>query len=743
MRGLMAKPQKKLTGGLGEIIESPIKSNFREGLTVLEYFISTHGARKGLADTALKTADAGYLTRRLVDVAQDVTITEEDCGTILGLEMTALKEGEDVIETLKERILGNVAAEDVFDPHELDEHGDPRLLVQAGQLVDERIADAIEDAGIEKVKIRSVLTCEARRGICRMCYGRNLATMEMVDLGEAVGILAAQSIGEPGTQLTLRTFHIGGTSSRIAEEAERRARSDGLVIYTDGLQWTDLPVEYEDGSRGTIRVALSREDESVDEEHKEGVLIVDPKDQKHVLSRYPVPEGAILHVREDDPVNRGDNERRATILYTWDPYNDPTIVRVGGDLRWKDLVPGVTLREELDEGTGLRSLVVTADPDRELHPSVLVYTGKKDPTEYTLAEGSRIILGSPTDQVSRALEIPDQANPWSSKFHVEERPVIEAWPSKSKKESRDRTVFLSAPVHVVKGLTITKIPRQAYKTRDITGGLPRVAELFEARRPKDPATISEVDGIVKFGEIKRGKREIFVQPTGPDGVLLEREQPQLYEVPAGKHLRVHEGDRVRAGDRLTEGPVNPHDILRIKGPRAVQEYLLNEVQEVYRLQGVRIADKHIGVIVRQMLQKVRVTDPGDTTFLESETVDKLTFREENERMLRRKGKPATAEPVLLGITKASLTTQSFISAASFQETTRVLTDAAIRGAKDDLRGLKENIIIGHLIPAGTGFYRYVDLEIEPPAGFEPPPLSEVAAEGPGPLPVLVEEVEVS
>jgi DNA-directed RNA polymerase subunit beta' len=718
----MAKPQKKLTGGIGEIIESPIKSNFREGLTVLEYFISTHGARKGLADTALKTADAGYLTRRLVDVAQDVTITEEDCGTILGLDVASLKEGEDIIEPLRERILGSVASEDVFDPHELDEDGDPRLLIMAGELIDEDVANQIEDAGIEKVKIRSVLTCEARRGICRMCYGRNLATMDMVDMGEAVGILAAQSIGEPGTQLTLRTFHIGGTSSRIAEEAERRARSDGKVKYTEGLEWADVEVEFEDGTKGTNRVVLTREDESASDEAKEGILVVDPKDPKRVLNRYPVPEGALLAVKEGDLVTKGDNERRATILYTWDPYNDPSIIKADGELRWKDLVPGVTLREELDEGTGLRSLVVMADPDRELHPSVLVYTGnRKDPQEYTLAEGSRVILGSPTDQVSRAMEIPDAANPWSTRFHVEERPINEAWPSKTKKESKDKTVFLSAPVKVTKGITVTKIPRQAYKTRDITGGLPRIAELFEARRPKDPATISEVDGVVKFGEIKRGKREIYVYPTGADGVAIEGEEAQLYEVPAGKHLRVHEGDRVRAGDRLTEGPVNPHDILRIKGPRAVQEYLLNEVQEVYRLQGVRIADKHIGVIVRQMLQKVRVVDPGDTSFLEAESVDRLTFKDENERVTKKKNKPATAEPVLLGITKASLTTQSFISAASFQETTRVLTDAAIRGAKDDLRGLKENIIIGHLIPAGTGHYRYVDLEIEPPAGFEPPP----------------------
>jgi DNA-directed RNA polymerase subunit beta' len=721
MRGLMAKPQKKLTGGIGEIIESPIKSNFREGLTVLEYFISTHGARKGLADTALKTADAGYLTRRLVDVAQDVTVTEEDCGTILGLEVTSLKEGEDIIEPLRERILGSVASEDVFDPHELDEDGDPRLLVEAGKLIDEEVSNAIDESGIEKVKIRSVLTCEARRGICRMCYGRNLATMDMVDMGEAVGILAAQSIGEPGTQLTLRTFHIGGTSSRIAEEAERRARSDGKVKYTDGLEWADVAVEFEDGTKGINRVVLTREDESASDEAKEGILVVDPKDPKRVLNRYPVPEGALLAVKEGDLVTKGDNERRATILYTWDPYNDPSIIKAG-ELRWKDLVPGVTLREELDEGTGLRSLVVMADPDRELHPSVLVYmSNRKDPQEYTLAEGSRVILGSPTDQVSRAMEIPDAANPWSTKFHVEERPINQAWPSKTKKESKDKTVFLSAPVKMSKGVTVTKIPRQAYKTRDITGGLPRIAELFEARRPKDPATISEVDGVVKFGEIKRGKREIYVYPETQVGLAEEGVEPQLYEVPAGKHLRVHEGDRVRAGDRLTEGPVNPHDILLIKGPRAVQEYLLNEVQEVYRLQGVRISDKHIGVIVRQMLQKVRVTDPGDTDFLEGETVDKQTFRDENERVIKRKGTPAQAEPVLLGITKASLTTQSFISAASFQETTRVLTDAAIRGAKDDLLGLKENIIIGHLIPAGSGIYRYAEIDIQPPAGYEVPP----------------------
>ncbi len=735
MRGLMAKPQKKLTGGIGEIIESPIKSNFREGLTGLEYFISTHGARKGLADTALKTADAGYLTRRLVDVAQDVTITEEDCGTIQGLEISALKEGEDIIEPLKERILGIVASEDVYDPHELDEDGDQKVLVRAGELIDEEVAIMIDEAGIEKVKIRSVLTCESKRGCCRMCYGRNLATMDMVDMGEAIGILAAQSIGEPGTQLTLRTFHIGGASSRIAEEAERRARASGLVKYTEGLEYADVPVEYEDGTKANVRIALTREDESADEENKEGILVVDAKDPKRVLNRYPVPEGAIIHVKEGEEV-----QGKMSILYTWDPYNDPSIIKLDGELRWKDLVPGSTLREELDESTGLRSIVVMADADRELHPSVLVYApNRKDPQEYILAEGSRIILGSDTDQITRGMDLPDEGNPWSSKFKVDEYPINVAWPSKSKKESKDKTVYLSPPVRILKGVTVTKMPRTAYKTRDITGGLPRVAELFEARRPKDPSTISEIDGVVKFGEIKRGKREIYVYPVTEPGRKGEPEPPQLYEVGAGKHLRVHEGDRVRAGDRLTEGPVNPHDILRIKGPRAVQEYLLNEVQEVYRLQGVRISDKHIGTIVRQMLQKVRVTDPGDSDFLEGETVDKVTFREENERVIKRlKGEPAQSEPVLLGITKASLTTQSFISAASFQETTRVLTDAAIRGAKDDLLGLKENIIIGHLIPAGSGIYRYAEIEIEPPAGFEPPPPSEVPVEvAVAPIPVAL------
>ena len=622
MRGLMAKPQKKLTGGIGEIIESPIKSNFREGLTVLEYFISTHGARKGLADTALKTADAGYLTRRLVDVAQDVTICEEDCGTILGVEMTALKEGEDIIEPLKDRIVGNVALEDVFDPI------DGELIVSAGELVDEEAADAIEDAGIQAVKIRSVLTCESRRGICRMCYGRNLATMGMVDLGEAVGILAAQSIGEPGTQLTLRTFHIGGTAARIAAQTQRKSKVDGHASF-ERVTFVDTPANE--------RIVTSREGEIV-MRTREGA----------VRSRLAVPYGATLACTDGQHIESGD------VLFSWDPYSEPIVADFAGKIRFVDIVEDETVREELDESTGRRQLVIIEDREKRLHPMIEIWDrkGKEKLREFIVPVGAQLT--------------------------VRDEEMIEP------------------------GTTLAKISREVYKTRDITGGLPRVAELFEARKPKDPAVITEIDGSIRFGDIKRGKREIIVVPTaGPE---------RVYEVPVGKHLRVHDGDQVRAGDRLSEGPVNPHDVLRIKGPRAVQEYLLNEVQEVYRLQGVKINDKHIGVIVRQMLQKVRITDSGDSEFLESEHVDRVMFRENNQQLIAKGKTPARSEPLLLGITKASLTTQSFISAASFQETTRVLTDAAVRGARDDLVGLKENIIIGHLIPAGTGIFRGQDIE---------------------------------
>ncbi len=623
MRGLMAKPQKKLTGGIGEIIESPIKSNFREGLSVVEYFISTHGARKGLADTALKTADAGYLTRRLVDVSQDVTIAEEDCGAILGLDMTALKEGEDIIEPLKDRIVGNVALEDVVDSL------DGELLVKGSEVIDEAIADAIEEAGIQMVKIRSVLTCEARRGVCQMCYGRNLATMGPVDIGEAVGILAAQSIGEPGTQLTLRTFHIGGTAARIAAQTQRKSKIDGIVT----LERVNT-VENEDGDR----IVTSREGQ-----------IVLKTDGGQVRSRLSVPYGATLSVSEGQEIEVGN------LIFTWDPYSEPVVADAKGSVKFVDIVDDQTVREELDESTGRRQMVITEDRNKKLHPTIQIWGGGKKAKklrEFIVPVGAQLIV-------------------------------------------KDGEA-------VTPGGTLAKISREVYKTRDITGGLPRVAELFEARRPKDPAVITEIDGDVRFGDIKRGKREVLITPeSGP---------PQTYDVPVGKHMRVHEGDQVRAGDRLSEGPINPHDILRIKGPRAVQEYLLNEIQEVYRLQGVKINDKHIGVIVRQMLQKVKIADPGDTSLLEGEHVDRVEFREVNQATLEAEGNPARSEPLLLGITKASLTTESFISAASFQETTRILTDAAVKGARDDLKGLKENIIIGHLIPAGTGIHRYSGIE---------------------------------
>jgi len=624
MRGLMAKPQKKLTGGIGEIIESPIKSNFREGLTVLEYFISTHGARKGLADTALKTADAGYLTRRLVDVAQDVTISEEDCGTILGLDIAALKEGEDVVEPLKDRIVGSVAADDVFDPI------DKEILAEAGELITEEMADEIEDAGIQSVKIRSVLTCESRRGLCRKCYGRNLATMGMVDIGEAVGILAAQSIGEPGTQLTLRTFHIGGTAARIAATTTRKSKVEGVAQF-ERITTVTTPENN--------RIVTSRE----------GELIMRAADGT-VRSRLAVPYGATIALFDADKVAVGDT------LFSWDPYSEPIVADFGGIVRFIDIVDEETVREELDESTGRRQMVIIEDRSKKLHPMIEI-------------------------QDEHGVKLREFIVPVGAQLTVRDGEKIDP------------------------GATLAKIAREAYKTRDITGGLPRIAELFEARKPKDPAVITEVDGTVRFGDIKRGKREVIVIPDAGN--------ERVYEVPVGKHLRVHEGDFVRAGDRISEGPVNPHDILRIKGPAAVQQYLLNEVQEVYRLQGVKINDKHIGAIIRQMLQKVRIAEPGETDFLEGETVDRTVFLDSNQASMAEGKAPATSEPLLLGITKASLTTQSFISAASFQETTRVLTDAAIRGARDNLQGLKENIIIGHLIPAGTGIYRYEDVGFGP------------------------------
>ena len=616
MRGLMAKPQKKIVGQVGEIIETPITSNFREGLSVLEYFISTHGARKGLADTALKTADAGYLTRRLVDVSQDVIITEFNCGTILGLNIGALKEGEEVIEPLQDRILGRVALEDVEDPITGE------ILTPAGDEIDEAAAARIADSGVEKVKIRSVLTCEARHGVCGKCYGRNLANGKMVNMGEAVGVMAAQSIGEPGTQLTLRTFHIGGTASRIAEQSQIKAKISGVVYYHNVKA-----VRRGDGKD----VVIDRSGE------------VHLKDDKNrIRARYTVPYGAVLQVADETEVKRGD------IIFEWDPYSNVILSHKKGIVEFVEIKEGITVREETDVATGLRQRVICEDREKALNPHIHIVD-------------------------KRGRKIGHYSTPVRAYLLVHNGDRVKA------------------------GDMLAKIPREITKTRDITGGLPRVAELFEARKPKEPAVVSEIDGTVKFGKMVRGSREIIV--------VGENDQ-RTYLVPYGKHLHVHDDDIVFAGERLSEGSINPHDILRIKGVNEVQEYLVNEIQEVYRLQGVRINDKHIEVIVRQMLQKVRVEDPGDTTFLEGELVDKFRFQEENEKVIAEGGEPATFQPLLLGITKASLLTESFVSAASFQETTRVLTEAAIHGKRDPLLGLKENVIIGHLIPAGTGLERY-------------------------------------
>jgi DNA-directed RNA polymerase subunit beta' len=622
MRGLMARPQKKITGGFGEIIESPVIRNFKEGLTVLEYFISTHGARKGLADTALKTADAGYLTRRLVDVAQDVIITEPDCGSIMGLEMGPLKEGEEIIEPLGERVLGRVVAEDVFDPIANE------IVIKAGEEIREEHALRIEEANIDHVKIRSVLTCEAKRGVCALCYGRNLATGRMVDLGEAVGVIGAQSIGEPGTQLTLRTFHIGGVAGRIVEQSQIKARMDGMVRYPK------LTVVQMD--KKWIVVGHKGELELLDSEGR-------------VRHRYSPPYGAHIHVADGAQVGEGEP------LFEWDTYNTPILTERNGTVRFGDIKERVTVRDVLDENTGLRQQVIVDDKEKVLQPHIdIIGAAGQRLAHYPLPTGAMLLV-----------------------------------------KDGDK---------VTAGTGLAKIRRDISKTRDITGGLPRVSELFEARKPKDAATVTEIDGVIRFAGITRGMRKIVVENENGDN--------REYLVPQGKHLHVQEGLHVRAGERLTEGPINPHDILKIKGIKQVQEYLVDEIQEVYRLQGVRIDDKHIETIVRQMLQKVRIEDPGDSTyFLEGDQVDKIQLREENERLEREGLQPATFTPLLLGITKASLSTQSFISAASFQETTRILTEASIRGSVDYLRGLKENVTIGHLIPAGTGLPRYRKLQI--------------------------------
>ncbi len=613
MRGLMAKPS-------GEIIETPITANFREGLTVLQYFISTHGARKGLADTALKTADSGYLTRRLVDVAQDVIISEYDCGTVDGIYVAGIVEAGEIIEPLRDRIVGRVSLEKIKDY-------DGNVIVDINQEITEDLAGAIQAAGIERVKIRSVLTCESRRGVCVMCYGRNLASGRLVELGEATGVIAAQSIGEPGTQLTMRTFHIGGTASRVSEQSRLDARTNGSVRFI-GLQTVK--------SKTGDLVVMNRQG---------SIAVVDEKNRER--ERYSVVYGARLKVNEGDPVTLGQ------VLVEWDPYTFAILTEIGGTVQFKDLQEGVTLHEEVDEVTGLSRHVVGDSPDEKRQPAIVI-KGK------------------------------------SSKRYL--------MPSRSH-------LMVQEGDTVYPGDVLAKIPRETTKTKDITGGLPRVVELFEARKPHETAVISEIDGTVKFGEVSKGQRKLYVQADNG----TEKE----YSVPRGVHVNVQEGERVKAGEPLMDGPLNPHDILAVLGEKELQSYLVNEIQEVYRLQGVNISDKHIEVIVRQMMRWVKVEDVGDTSFLLEEQVDKFRFREENERVIREGGKPATGRPLLLGITKASLATDSFISAASFQETTRVLTEASIQGKVDHLRGLKENVIVGRLIPAGTGMEYYRNVRLSP------------------------------
>ncbi len=659
IRGLMAKPRKSGSTG-SEIIENPILSNFKGGLNVLDYFISTHGARKGLADTALKTADAGYLTRRLVDVAQDVVITEEDCGTLRGIATSALKDNEDIIEPLSDRIEGRTSLHDVYDPQ------NDELLVSAGEGITAILARKIEEAGIETIEIRSVLTCESKRGCCVKCYGRNLASGSLAQKGDAVGIIAAQSIGEPGTQLTLRTFHVGGVAGSAAVDSTLLAKFEGTIQF-DGLR--TVMTENNEGDK--VPVVIGRTGE---------VRIIDTRNDRLLITNN-IPYGSTLNVKDGQKVNKGD------VLCTWDPFNNVIVAEINGKLKFENVIEGVTYREEADEQTGHREKVVIETRDKTKIPSILVEG--KDIKSYNLPTGSHIMLEEGDD--------------------------------------------------VKAGQVIVKIPRILGKLRDITGGLPRVTELFEARNPSNPAIVSEIDGVVSMGAVKRGNREIIIEAK--DGVTKK------YLVPLTRQILAQDGDFVKAGASLSDGQIAPFDILSIKGPFAVQEYVVNEIQEVYRLQGVKINDKHIEVIVRQMMRKVNIVDPGDTRFLEDDLTDKFEFVEENDfifdkkvvteigdsgklragqivtlRELReensilrrndkkpveyRDAKPATSSPTLLGITKASLGVQSWISAASFQETTKVLSSAAINGKTDDMLGLKENVITGHPIPAGTGLREF-------------------------------------
>jgi DNA-directed RNA polymerase subunit beta' len=666
MRGLMMKPQKSLSGQAGEIIENPIVANFKEGLSVLEYFISTHGARKGLADTALKTADAGYLTRRLTDVAQDVIISEEDCGTIRGIYITALKDVEQEREPLAERITGRVAQEDVYDP-KTDE-----LIIEAGELITEEIAEKIDEANIDQVYIRTVLTCESKRGVCAKCYGRNLTTGSLVEIGEAVGIIAAQSIGEPGTQLTLRTFHLGGTSSRIASQSQVETNIAGIVRY-EKINYVEKTDYF-----GKVKVVIGR---------RGSLGIFDENNRQ--IKKYDIPYGAELVVEDGQEVKKGQP------LYNHDPYNAVIIADFGGKVEFDQIIDNVTVQQVADEQTGHVQKVIIESKDKSKTPSIKIV--------------------NKNGQV-KLFNIPIRAY-----LTVEEGEEIQ------------------------QGTILAKISKQASKTRDITGGLPRVTELFEARSPHDPAVVSEIEGRVKYGQKKKGNQEIIVESL--DGTV-----EKVYTVPYGKHILVQEGDEIPAGEKISDGPIDPHDILKIKGTNAVQEYLVNEIQDVYRLQGVKINDKHIEVIVRQMLQKLRVINSGDTDFIEEDLVDRNKIIEENERIqnmvvvidpgqskfkegqlitkskareinseLTRKNKkvmkvrdaePATFDNILLGITHAALSTESFISAASFQETTKVLTNAATEARADNLIGLKENVVMGHLIPAGTGLKKYRNIILE-------------------------------
>ena len=656
MRGLMAKPQKSMKGGVGEIIESPITSNFKEGLSVFEYFISTHGARKGLADTALKTADAGYLTRRLVDVAQDVVVYVTDCGTINGILIADLKEGEEIIESLSDRILGRTVVDDFIVKGE--------IVVKAGSVVEDEEAEIIGDSGVENIRIRSILTCEAKRGCCAKCYGWDLSTHQLVDIGTAVGIRAAQSIGEPGTQLTLRTFHIGGTATRIIEQSEMITKRPGTVKFSENYDFADTV----DESGTKVRRCMVRHAKLfiLDEEGKEN-------------ASFNIPYGSNVFVGE------GDEIAAKTTLIQWDPYTDIILARETGLVSLKDFIEGETYAVESVEG-GKKQMVVVEARDRKLSPHIEI-----------VDKAGKILAGGTILPVKATLVVTNKQK-------------------------------------VNRGQTLVKIPKEIGKTRDITGGLPRVAELFEARKPSNPAVMTEINGTVSFGDTKRGVRKIHVM--GVDG------EERKYSIPYGKHVIVHDGDFINAGTNLCEGAISPEDILHVLGPAAVRDYLVNEIQEVYRLQGVKINDKHIEVIVGQMMLKVSVKDTGDTRFLEEDRVAKRDFFTENDRISKmvivnevgdsdleqdsmidraefleinkdlkadgkelatyRKPKPATFEPILMGITRASLNTESFISAASFQETTRVLTDASTAGKTDYLQGLKENVAVGRLIPAGTG-----------------------------------------